>query len=258
MEFEQIKKEVGGSRYDFLRISPTLGKNIVLLGLAGSHAYGTEHPGSDLDIRGIATNTKANITTLRDFEQIVDTGTDTVIYSFDKMMVLFASCNPSEIELLGLKPEHYLYVSDVGHLILNNYNIFLSKVAVNSYGGFIGHMKKKMLSMCESGREKAKIAKHMAHLVRLYYTAFDLFERKQIVTYRDNERSLLMSILHCYFLNEEAKPTEDFYYMIHQLDMRMDYAVSHTTLPDRPDKNSIRAMQEIVNTSVVMNAQRGI
>ncbi len=255
MEFEQIKKEVGGSRYDFLRISPTLGKNIVLLGLGGSHAYGTDHPGSDLDIRGIATNTKANITTLRDFEQIVDTGTDTVIYSFDKMMVLFASCNPSAIELLGLKPEHYLYVSDVGRLILNNYNIFLSKAAVNSYGGFIGHMKKKMMSMCESGREKAKIAKHMAHLVRLYYTAFDLFERKRIVTYRDNERGLLMSILHCYFLNEEAKPTEDFYYMIHQLDMRMDYAVSHTTLPDKPDKNSIRAMQEIVNTSVVLNAQ---
>lgn len=255
MKLNDIKTELCKSKYEFLNTNPFLGRNIVLLGLAGIYAYGTNHQGSDLDIRGIATNTKANITTFRDFEQIVDTGTDTVIYSFDKMMVLFASCNPSAIELLGLKPEHYLYVSDVGHLLLNNSNVFLSKAAVNSYGGFIGHMKKRMLTMCENDREKAKIAKHMTHLVRLYYTAFDLLERKQIVTYRDDERGLLMSILHYHFLNEESKPTEDFYYMIHQLDMRMDYAVSHTTLPDKPDKNSIRAMQEIVNTSVILGAQ---
>lgn len=111
MKLNDIKTELCKSKYEFLNTNPSLGRNIVLLGLAGSYAYGTNHQGSDLDIRGIATNTKANITTFRDFEQIVDTGTDTVIYSFDKMMVLFASCNPSAIELLGLKPEHYLYVS---------------------------------------------------------------------------------------------------------------------------------------------------
>ena len=254
MEFEQIKKEVGGSRYDFLRISPTLGKNIVLLGLAGSHAYGTEHPGSDLDIRGIATNTKANIITFRDFNQIVDTSTDTVIYSFDKMIKLFSSCNPSAIELLGLKKEHYLYVNDVGHLLLNNSNVFLSKAAVNSYGGFIGHMKKRMLSMSESDREKRKIAKHMAHPVRLYYTAFDLFEKGQIITYRSNEHELLMSILNCDYLNEDKQPKQEFLDMVNELDARMEYAVEHTVLPDKANTDGILAMQEIVNTSIIFNA----
>ena len=40
--------------YDFLRTNKHLGKNILFLTLSGSHAYGTNVEGSDIDIRGAA------------------------------------------------------------------------------------------------------------------------------------------------------------------------------------------------------------
>lgn len=39
--------------YNFLRENEHLGDNIILLGLGGSHAYGTNIEGSDIDIRAL-------------------------------------------------------------------------------------------------------------------------------------------------------------------------------------------------------------
>ena len=38
--------------------------------------------------------------------------------------------------MLGLKPEHYLYVSDIGQELLDHSHLFLSKKAVQSFGGY--------------------------------------------------------------------------------------------------------------------------
>ena len=61
MNIEQIKAVVADTPYDFLRKDPRLGKNIILLTLGGSHAYGMEKEDSDLDIRGITLNSKQEI-----------------------------------------------------------------------------------------------------------------------------------------------------------------------------------------------------
>ena len=53
--------------YKFLREDPHLGNNIILLGLGGSHAYGMNKEGSDIDIRGIALNSKDEILLGDDF-----------------------------------------------------------------------------------------------------------------------------------------------------------------------------------------------
>ena len=136
MTIEEIKNMIKGPEYDFLRNIPHLGNNIVLLGLGGSHAYGTNIETSDVDIRGIATRTPRDILTGRDWEQSVNEATDTTIYSLEKMFKLLISCNPNTIEILGLKPEHYLYVSPIGQMILDNKNLFLSKKVLNSFSGY--------------------------------------------------------------------------------------------------------------------------
>ena len=102
MTLEQIKTAVSSTQYDFLRTNENLGENIILLGLGGSHAYGTSNENSDLDVRGIATNTKRNILTGKDFEQFVEVETDTTIYSFDKIVNLLCKCNPNTIEILDM------------------------------------------------------------------------------------------------------------------------------------------------------------
>lgn len=136
MTIEEIKKEIQTPQYDFLKTNPHLGNRIILLGLGGSHAYGTNIETSDLDIRGCAVNSKSEILTNENFEQFVNVDTDTTIYAFNKLIHLLSNCNPNTIEMLGLKPEHYLYLSPVGKELLDNKHLFLSKRAVQSFGGY--------------------------------------------------------------------------------------------------------------------------
>lgn len=136
MNIEEIREKLSSKEYDFIRNNSYLGGNIILLGLGGSYAYGTNNELSDVDIRGIATNTKRNILTHKDFEQVVETDTDTTIYSFEKIIKLLCECNPNTIEILGLKPEHYLFISPIGKRLLKNKKMFLSKKAIYSFGGY--------------------------------------------------------------------------------------------------------------------------
>lgn len=125
-----------GTEYNFIRTNEHLGKHVILLGLAGSYSYGTNIDGSDIDIRGIALNQKSDLIGLTQFEQYVDDNTDTVIYAFNKIVALLLNCNPNTIELLGLNPEHYLYLNDIGKMLLDNKKLFLSRRAIQSFGGY--------------------------------------------------------------------------------------------------------------------------
>lgn len=136
MTIGEIKSKVKSNDYDFLREDKNLGSNIILLTLGGSHAYGTDNKDSDLDVRGCALNTKRQILTNENFEQYVNVETDTTIYSFNKLISLLSSVNPNTIEMLGNRPEHYLYVSPIGQELLDNAHLFLSKRAAQSFGGY--------------------------------------------------------------------------------------------------------------------------
>lgn len=167
MNIQQIKEKIQSPEYSFLTENPSLGENIILLGLGGSHAYGTSNENSDLDIRGIATNSKRNILISNDFEQVVDVLTDTTIYSFDKIIDLFCSCNPNTIELLGLKQEHYLYISPIGKEILDNKKIFLSKKAVHTFGGYanaqLRRLENKSARLVSQSQMEQHILKSIEH-----------------------------------------------------------------------------------------------
>lgn len=131
--FEDILK---GEEYDFLKTNKHLGKHVILLGMGGSYSYGTNIETSDIDVRGIAVNSKSDMLGLTQFETYVDKNTDTTIYGFNKLVSLLLNCNPNTIEMLGLRPEMYLYLNDSGRLLLDNRKLFLSKRAINSFGGY--------------------------------------------------------------------------------------------------------------------------
>ena len=82
---EIINVEITPSDYTFIETNKEL-SNIILMGLGGSYAYGTNIEGSDIDLRGIALNSRENILLGKDFEQVVNTDTDTTIYSLNKMI----------------------------------------------------------------------------------------------------------------------------------------------------------------------------
>ena len=137
MEIEQIKDLVNNDpSYDFLRTNPHLGDNIILLTLGGSHAYGTNIEISDVDVRGIALGTKQDLLLFKDFEQVLDSTTDTTIYSLNKMIHLLCQCNPNCIEILGCRPDQYIILTETGKLLLDKREMFLSKRCIKTFGGY--------------------------------------------------------------------------------------------------------------------------
>ena len=144
MTIEQIKEKVEGSEYDFLRTNEHLGSNIILLTLGGSHAYGMDKETSDLDCRGIALNSKKEILLSTDFEQVVNTDTDTTVYSFNKMLELLCKNNPNVIEQLGCVPDHYLILTDIGHELIEKRKMFLSQICIHTFGNYANSQLRRL------------------------------------------------------------------------------------------------------------------
>ncbi|MDE6519036.1 MAG: nucleotidyltransferase domain-containing protein [Ruminococcus sp.] len=261
MNINEIKKIVSGAEYDFLNTNKHLGRNIILLGLGGSHAYGTNTESSDLDIRGCALNSKEEILCGEDFEHFTDVSTDTTIYSFMKLIRLLTSCNPNTIEILGLAPERYIYLSDIGKELLENRKMFLSKKAYLSFSGYatgqFHRLENKSDKIALGKRNKNailhnKIGKHMMHLLRLYLMCLDILEIGEIVTYREKEHDLLMSIRNGAFLDSESQPTAEFFALVEDYKKKLEYAYKNTDLPENPDRNKIKEFVISVNERTVL------
>ena len=96
-----------------------------------------------------------------------------------------------------------------------------------------------------------KLNKHMMHLVRLYYMCFDILENEKIVTYREKEHDLLMSIRNGEYLDSNNQPIPEFFEMVNDYEKKLDYAKKNTSLPDNPNYKAINEFIASVNERVV-------
>ena len=167
MTIDEIKSLIQTPEYNFLRNNEHLGSNIILLTLGGSHAYGTNVEGSDLDLRGCALNAKDEILTNKNFEQFVNEATDTTIYSFNKLIHLLTNVNPNTIEMLGSKPEHYIYLSPIGKELIDNRYLFLSKKCIYAFGGYanaqLRRLDNKAARLVSQSEQEQHILKSIEH-----------------------------------------------------------------------------------------------
>jgi len=187
MEYKDLleKKE-----YDFLRTDKHLGKHIILLGLSGSYSYGTNNENSDIDIRGITLNRKSDLIGMTSYEQYVDDNTDTTIYAFLKMIQLLLSCNPNTIELLGLQKEHYLYLTGIGQELVDNKAMFLSKRAIQSFGGYASQQLRRLQNaLARDNYGQAEKEQHILNSVKNamydFRTRYERFDKNSISLYTD-------------------------------------------------------------------------
>ena len=136
-------------------------------------------------------------------------------------------------------------------------DINLSHYPLRDWTGMWNEMKSIVSSYAKIGKrnEKAisydKLGKHMAHLIRLYMMGLDILEREEIVTYRENEHDLLMSIRNGDFLDSNSQPVSAFYDILNEYEKLFDYAKNNTSLPDKPDYNRINEFKMYVNEKIV-------
>ncbi|MEE3491199.1 MAG: hypothetical protein VZR10_10035, partial [Methanobrevibacter sp.] len=101
--------------------------------------------------------------------------------------------------------------------------------------------------------EHDKLGKHMTHLVRLYLMCFDILEKGEIVTYREKEHDLLMSIRNGDYLDENKKPIPEFFDMVTDLEQKFEYLKTHNDLPEAPDMEKVNDLLYAINSEVVTN-----
>jgi uncharacterized protein len=130
----------------------------ILVTRAGSRAYGTNRPDSDVDIKGVCIAPRAyRDGFLHSFDQanapehlepfkdllseperaIVDqSNVDGVIFGLPKFMKLAAECNPNVIETLFVADEDVLASTVLGQMLRENRELFLSQKAVHTFRGY--------------------------------------------------------------------------------------------------------------------------
>lgn len=223
MDFKELMLT---SEYDFLRTHPRLGDRIILMGLGGSYAYGTNNENSDIDFRGITLNLPSDLLGLTEFEQYEDSGTDTVIYSFNKIVKLLLECNPNTIELLGLDEDQYLIMNELGQELLDHKGLFLSKRAAKSFGGYASAQLRRLQnaiardSMAQQEREQ--------HIYNSVKNALEDFQRKNEMFDKGNIRI---------YIDESQNP---------ELETEIFIDADYKHLPLRDYENMLGVMNSVI------------
>ena len=136
-------------------------------------------------------------------------------------------------------------------------DVRLNHYPLRDWTGMWNEMKTIVSSYNKFGRrnEKSvahdKLGKHMAHLIRLYMMCIDILEKEEIVTYREKERDLLMSIRNGEYLDENRQPIPEFYDLLNEYEKRFEYAKNNTSLPEKPDYKRINDFRMSVNERIV-------
>lgn len=173
MDFKELMMS---EEYDFLRTNERLGGRIILLGLGGSYAYGTNNENSDIDFRGVALPLQSDLLGLTSFEQYEDAHTDTVIYSFNKIVKLLLECNPNTCEILGLDEDQYLIKTPLGQELVDNSHLFLSKRAAKSFGGYASAQLRRLQNAV--ARDSMPQTEREQHILNSVRNALEDFGRR--------------------------------------------------------------------------------
>lgn len=193
MNTNEIKEKLASKEYDFLRTDKHLGKNIIFLTTGGSYAYGTNVETSDLDIRGIAVETSNEILGSSSFEQFENRETDTVIYGLRKILKLMLNCNPNVLEMLGTKDEHIFICNKYGKMIKDNTNLFLSKRAIQSFGGYASaQLRRLQNALARDNYPQKEKEIHMLNTIKTQIATmkdrYEVFSKENLNIYIDKSK----------------------------------------------------------------------
>lgn len=249
----------GISVYETERLFPST--DMILVGYRGSIAHGMyknpnddSHSIDDKDILGVCFGPMDSYIGLGKFEQkeAFIGEWDCVTYEIRKFIRLLMKMNPNVLSLLWIKPEHYIYISPAGQLLLDNRNLFVCREAYRSFTGYAYHQLNRMTKgVCQGymGEKRKRLVekygydtKNASHLIRLLRTGIEFLKDGELHVHR-HDASQLLAIKHGEWTLEKVKrEAEDLF-------KRAETAYQESKLPLHVDSEAIKKLtMEIVGS----------
>lgn len=238
MNVNQMKEKINSREYDFLQEDDRLKNRIILLTTGGSYAYGTniatdEHV-SDFDLRGIYLNSPEEILTMDCHEKPVENHElDVTIYPLAQIVKLLINANPNTIELLGTKEEHLFIITEEGRMLRDNANLFLSKRAYASFGGYaIQQLRRLKNALARDNYPQKEKEKHILGSIE-----------KQMMTFVDRYKPVTKEQLRLYIDKSDKIDLEE--------EIFIDINLKHYPLRDL--KNMYDEMSQVLRDYAKLN-----
>ncbi len=234
---------------------------IILSGYVGSIAHGTHIPKTDpnsiddKDVMGIMVLPKEYYLGLHHKEQTdVFVGEwDVVIYEIRKFVRLLLKNNPNVLGTLWLAENLYIHTTPEGKLLIENRNIFLSKLAYKSFCGYAHSQLHRMEHLAFQGYMGVKRrelvqkygydTKNAAHLIRLLRMGIELLTEGELHVFRHDAEEIKTIKQGGWKLEDVKKEAERLFNV-------MQEAYIRSSLPAKPDEaKAERMMMEIIEES---------
>lgn len=194
--------------------------------VVGSRAYGLDDEESDVDRRGFfLPPAELNWSLFGVPEQLENEATQETYWELQKFIRLALKANPNILECLYTPlVEH---ASDLAQRLLSMRELFLSRLAYQTYNGYVLSQFKKLE---QDLRARGAIKwKHAMHLVRLLLSGITILREGHVPVRVSEHRQRLLAIRRGELTWEEVN---EWRFALHH---ELDEAFTKTRLPERPD-----------------------
>lgn len=170
---------------------------------------------------------------------------DVVVYELRKFISLLAKGNPNVICMLWMKENMYTLSTECSDMLIDNRDIFSSKIMYHSFVGYAHGQLKKMTAFTKNGymgeKRKALVEKYgfdcknAAHLIRLLRMGAEFLNEGILHVERPDAKQLL-EIKKGEWSLDKVKTEAD------RLFARIETAYDKSTLPAEPDYEKINEL----------------
>lgn len=220
------------------------GFKLIYMCYAGSYAYGTHTPDSDIDYRGICIPSEAYLIGLKQFEQYEDNLKDKVIYSLEKFVRLALGNNPNILELLFMPDKKITHLTPIAEELLDLRYDFLSLDVYRTFRNYAFNQLRRMTHFNLDKKNNSKRielikklgydTKHASHCIRLLKMGIEVLYSGEIIVERPDYQELLDIRNGKYTLEE----IQDF---ARSLDAQLERAYRNSRLPENPNYEKIHS-----------------
>ena len=175
---------------------------------------------------------------------------DVVHYELRKFVNLLIKSNPNVLSLLWLRDNHYIKRTKYSELLVENRNLFVSKIVYKSFTGYAYDKLKQIEHLATEGymgeRRKKLVEKYgydcknAAHCIRLLKMGVEFLTTGELNVFRDDAPYLLEIKTGKWTLDKVKKEAERLFHLA-------DEAYIRSKLPNKPDVPSIeRIVMDII------------